>query len=216
MNKIDQIKHAIHEANLFRSKLTPEALAVPGFTSLKIRHLMNNLGAISRNYLEIGSHKGSTLCSALFQNETLTHATAVDNFSEFADGNPMQELLSNVGRFKPGHVKFKLITKDCWTINTLPWGIDLYLFDGQHDYDSQRKAVTHFLPFMADEFILCVDDYDLEQVKTGTAQGISDIMGEPYKEGYKVSFDQYLPSTPEIPNESWHQGFYVALVKKNT
>lgn len=209
MTKTEQIKHAIHEANFYRSKLTTEALQVPGFTSLKIRHLMNNLGAISRNFMEIGSHKGSTLCSAVFGNE-LEYATAVDNYSEFADGQPMRELLSNVGKFKPGPTKFKLITKDCWTIDSLPQGIDFYLFDGAHDFQSQCDAVTHFLPYMADEFIFCVDDFDLESVWEGTYQGMPGLL-----QTHTVKHYTILHSTPEIPNETWHQGFYVALISKN-
>lgn len=209
MTKTDQIKQAIHDANLFKSRLSPDALSVPGLTSLKIRHLLNNLGAISKNYFEIGSHRGGTFCSAIYNNPLET-VTACDDYSEFQEQNPMADLLSNVGKHKMPETKFKMIASDCWEIKELPSQIDLFHYDGNHSYESQRKAVTHFLPFMADEFIFCVDDMDLPQVTEGTAEGMMVLR----KMGYEVLFEQHLKSTEELPNETWHQGFYVALISK--
>lgn len=220
MTKIDQIQHAIQEANFFRSKLTPEALGVPGFTSLKIRHLMNNLGAISKNFMEVGSHKGGTFCSAVFQNMNLDHATAIDNYSEFNEGSPMQDMLTNAGKFKPAAVSMKLITKDCWTIGpeSLPRGIDFYLYDGEHSLEAQTKACTHFLDSMANEFIFCVDDYSVwPQVKQGTQEGIAieQLRHTLSKGGFKVLFEQELWDGQEGNNFGFHNGFYVALLKKS-
>lgn len=210
MNKVQQIIHAIQMADALQSKLTPEVMAVPGFTSLRIRHLMNNLGAISNNFFEIGSHKGGTFCSAVFQNDHLQNAVAIDNFSEFNDGEPMRELISNVGLFKPGPVKFKLIAQDCWETKGLDgMKFDFYLYDGSHDFHSQRKACTHFLDVMADEFIFCVDDYSVwEHVHLGTKEGICES-------GCSVVFHNELYNGIEGDNHGWHNGLYVALMRKN-
>lgn len=221
MNKIDKIKHAIHEANLFRSKLSPEALAVPGFTSLKIRHLLNNLGAISTNYLDCGSHKGGSVCSTIFNN-SLTHATCIDNFTEFTDGSPMHELLTNVGRFKPQDTQFKLISKNCWTVtpDDLPKEIDLYLYDCGHGREEQRDAVNFFTKSMADEFIFLVDDYShWTHVKEGTKEGLdlADFrykMKKPELLGFKVTFEQELWDGQPGNNFGYWNGFYVALCSK--
>lgn len=206
MTKIEQIQFAISEANFFRSKLTPEALAVPGMTSLKIRALMNNLGAISTSYLEVGVHKGGTFCSTVFQNDNLITATAIDNYSEFNEGSPMQEFLDNAGKFKPGKVGMQLMMKDCWEVTNVPKEIDLYLYDGNHSLESQRMACTHFLDSMADEFIFCVDDFSLwPQVKQGVSEGMK---------GFTILFAQELWDGQESNNFGWHNGFYVALIKK--
>lgn len=217
MTKIDQIKHAISEANFFRSKLTPEALAVPGYTSLKIRALMNNLGAISTNFAEIGSHVGGCFCSAIFQNDNLKTATSVDLFSEFnEERNPMQELLSNVGQFKPAETKFSLLIKDCWEIKDHPTNIDFFSYDGPHSLETQAKAMTHYTDWMADEFIMCVDDYGWPFVTQGTKDGLAlaELRHKIGKEGYKVLFSQELLSGVEGDNMQWHNGFFVALCSK--
>jgi len=210
MTKIEQIQNAISEANLFRSKLSPEALQVPGFTSLKIRHLMNNLGAISSNYLDCGSHKGGTYCSTVFNNTNLQNAICIDDFREFNGDSPMIELLSNAGKFKPESVKMKLIQKDVWAVTEkdLPAGIDLYLYDSDHSLESQYKSVSYFLKSMADEFIFVVDDYSVwPQVKEGTEKGLKDS-------GLEILFQQELYNG--IPGDNWgfHQGLFVALLRK--
>ena len=211
MTKIEAIQFAISEANLFRSKLSPEALAVPGYTSLKIRHLMNNLGAISSNYLEIGVHKGGTFCSAIFGNNNLAFATAVDSFVEFnEEGSPMKEFLSNAGMCKSIVTGMKLIAKDCWEIVPvdLPQGIDLYLYDGGHGFSEQLQACTHYLDSMADEFIFLVDDYSaFGGVKDGTTEGIK-------KSGCEILFEQELYNGIPGDNFGFHNGFYVSLLKK--
>lgn len=221
MSKIEAIKHAISEANFFRSKLTPEALGVPGFTSLKIRHLMNNLGAISTNFLEVGSHKGGTFCSAAFQNPNLQFITAIDNFSEFSEGSPFQELMNNVGKFKATQSFFKMLMVNCWEVQkeSLPQGIDFYMYDGNHGLDEQKMACTHFIESMANEFIFCVDDYSVwPQVKQGTKEGIA-LAELRYKlknlPGFTVLFEQELYNGVEGDNMGFHMGFWVALCKKS-
>ena len=211
MTKIEAIKHAISEANLFRSKLSPEALAVPSYTSLKIRHTLNNLGAISKNYLDCGSHRGGSYCSTVFMNDNLETGTCIDNFSEFNDGNPLKDLLDNAGKFKPDNTKFKLISKDCWTVKPeeLP-KIDLYLYDSEHSSEAQYRAVTHFLDAMTDGFIFVVDDFCWNggYVKEATLKGIADS-------GLKVLFEQELWNGVEGDNFSYHNGLYVALLSKS-
>ncbi len=46
--------------------------------------------------------------------------------------------------------------------------IDLYFFDGCHSVDAQYKAVSYFLPAMAKEFIMVIDDWDMNKVRVGT------------------------------------------------
>lgn len=219
MTKIDQIKHAIHEANFFRSKLTEEALAVPGFTSLKIRHLMNNLGAISTNFCEVGSHVGGCFCSAIFQND-IQMATSVDNFEEFNESSPMQQLLNNVEKFKPINTKFTLICKDCWGPLNLPKGIDFLNYDGPHSLEYQRRAVTQYIPYLADEFILTIDDFSAwDFVKKGTNEGIAlaelrHKLKNPELPGFTVKFHQELWNGVEGDNWGYHNGFGVYLCSK--
>ena len=212
MKHPETILSAIQNAEQHISRLTPEALGVPGFTSIKIRHLLNNLGLICHSFIECGSHKGGTFCSTVFANDHLKQAVAIDDFSEFNNDDPMAELLANVAEFKPGSVPFKLIKQDCWSDEVKKelagMKFDLYTYDGAHDYESQRRAITQYLDFMDDEFILVVDDYSTwDQVKKGTKDGIQDS-------GCSIVFERELYNGIPGDNFAWHNGIGLFLLRK--
>lgn len=204
MDKIAGIKQAIANAKEGKSKLTDECFQVGGFTSPAIRHLLNNLGSGSRMYAEVGVHLGSTFISAMYRN--LLFGCAFDNFSEFNTDNPKQQFLDNCNRLLQGangHRRWVLTTEDFFSINVkfLPIEIDLYLYDGAHDYESQKKAFTHFYGSLTDESIVCIDDYDWPDVSKGTQDGIKEV-------GFEILFEETLSG------KEFHNGFYVALLKK--
>lgn len=234
MDKIKLIQEAIEKADRFESKLTPEVIQVPFLGSLKIRALLNNLGAISTNYLEVGCHKGGSFCSTLYNNP-LGLAIAVDNWESdnvLGQDKALDQFIENTGRYKHLLTYRSIIKSDCFNVdfNAHPWNIinndelkvvskqeihfkiDLYNFDAGHSYDEQRKALTYYKEYLADEFIYCCDDWQYGQVKEGTIDGIKDG-------GYEILFEQELLN-PEGYTEDqhlnmhWWRGYYVALLKK--
>jgi len=213
MTKIEQIEWAIHLAKQEKSRLTPEVLALEGMSSPKVRHLYNNLGAISAKYLEIGSWKGASLISTLFNNSSL-QGMAVDDWSEFNEnGSVAKECLSNVDRFIVPVEGLPIVFDmgSCWHVQCLPFRPDLYLFDGGHSFEDHRKAVTHFFPMMADQFIFIVDDFsnpDFHAVKEGTLAGLSDV-----KDQYKVVKDWELWEEGE-GSVRWWNGLGVFLIER--
>lgn len=209
MDKIGQIKQAITDAVAHRSKLDDGPLSVGGFTSLKIRHLLNNLGAISTAYFEVGSHIGSTYISAVYKNELELPGGwwACDSFCEFNnDGSTKKQFLENCDKYLYSHY---LMEMNCWDITKLHevCTTDLYLYDGAHDYESQKKAVTHFAPMMADEFIMLVDDASWQNVRKGTVDGIQEA-------GLEVLYEQLLWNGVDSDADWWWNGFLVLLLKK--
>lgn len=68
-----------------------------GMSGQRFRALLNKLAQIqiSGSYLEIGTFKGSTACSALYQNQR--SAILVDNWSEF--GGPKMTAFTNLSKF---------------------------------------------------------------------------------------------------------------------
>jgi len=210
MTKIDQIEEAIEKAMRRESKLTKEALEVPSMTSLNIRHLLNNLGAISKNYLECGVHLAGHFCSVIFNNKNLTEAVAIDNYSEFnKDGVTKQEALKNIEQFRPEGTMCKLVEDDCFKVKHLPFGIfDLYNYDAQHTESSQQRAVSHFLPNLTKEFIMVVDDWGFDGVERGTRNGIK-------LSGLEVLFERILVTPAGLePNEHFHNNFALFLLKQ--
>ncbi len=211
MNKIELIKEAIEKADNLQSKMDDVAWSVPALSSLRIRHLMNNLGAISTRYLECGVHKGGLFCSTLRNNPNILLAYSIDSFaSDSATGENVAEQFS-ANALKCKSPETGLVGAICDSFEGQPTeskGIDLYLYDADHSYKAQRKAVTHFLPAMADEFIMCIDDFDWEEVSTGTRDGLKDA-------GVEILFEKIFKGNNH-DNDSWWNGFAVFLLKKKS
>jgi hypothetical protein len=210
MNKIELIEQAIEKAIRRESKLTPLAMAVPALSSLNIRHLMNNLGSISTRYLEHGVHKGGLFCSTIFKNDNLKVVNAVDSWASDVTNEDKAEpqFLDNVSLLKPFDTSLAIFKEDSFSIHpdVILGQIDLYLFDADHSEDSQCRALTHFLPAMADEFIFCVDDWDFPEVEAGTWRGLKES-------GVAILF-QWIAAGNDHDNNGMWNGFAVFLLKK--
>lgn len=209
MVKIEQIKECIERAKRHESQLSHAALNVPSFTSIKIRHLLNNLGAISKRYLECGTHLGGHFCSVCYYNP-LKEAVAIDNYSEFSKGGETkEEFLDNADSFVCMGTVFALIEEDCFTVKGLPENhFDFYNYDAQHTESSQQRAVSHFLPNLTEEFIFVVDDWQFPGVESGTRAGIK-------LSKLETLFECVLETKEgEQPNDAWHNGFAVFLLKQ--
>lgn len=199
---IEHIKKSLENANLEKSKLNNKTFEVPGFTSPKIRHLLNNLGNYPNlNYLEIGVHKGATFVASNFENN-LNSSIAVDNWSEFAqDGLSKQEFVKFTNELL-NKDKFTFYEKNCFelTENEIKNKINFYLYDGAHDIESHYKSLQYFYKFLDDEFIFIVDDWNWEDPRKGTFQAIKDLN---LKTIYLTELDV-----------GWHNGLLLSLLKK--
>lgn len=202
-----KIGEAVEMALKGQSKLQDEAtFEIGGFTSPAIRHLMNNLGAMATNYFEIGTHMGSLTLATLYNNHHLS-STICDNWTEFENGGKSKdEFYKNLKRYHASaDIKLPtVIEQDCfdipdWIKSTIK--ADLYLYDGGHGYEEQYKGVKDFVDAMQDECILVVDDYNWEQVISGTLNAIGDCKLQ------RVYYKQL--SSPE-----WHNGIGLFLLKK--
>jgi len=211
MDKIELIKQAIEKADKMQSRLDGQSIMVPALASLRIRHLLNNLGAISTVAVDHGSHVGGSFCSIVANNPNLEVAVSIDSWaSDETEGHKYeQDFRGNAERFIPKKTKLQVIKSDSFSVDlsVLPKNIDLYYFDGSHDADSQCRAITYYLPAMANEFIYCVDDFMLEDVKEGTERGIKES-------GVEVLFEQEFVTDHEYDNMSWWRGWKVFLLRK--
>ena len=80
---ITHIINSLENANKNKSKIDEDILDMNGMSGKKTRHFYNNLCSMEdARYLEIGVWKGSTLCSAMCNNENLI-CLGIDNWSEF-------------------------------------------------------------------------------------------------------------------------------------
>ena len=166
---IKHLENSLDNADKYDSKITKEILDMDGMTGKKTRHLYNNICSMKdTRYLEIGTWKGSSLCSAMCNNKMT--CVAIDNWSEF-DG-PKNEFLKNFNKFK-GENNANFIEKNCWHINVSTLGkFNIYMYDGDHEEISHFQALNHYLTCLDNEFIYIIDDWNWDHVRNGTYNSI--------------------------------------------
>ena len=127
-------KNAIEQAIAGKSKLNKEALAVDGMSSIKSRHMLNNLcdfpGAV---YLEIGSWKGSTIIAASYNNKGDFYA--IDSFQKRfkQKESPAIDFYANQKKFK-GRADYEFFEGDSWE------------FDKSNSFGFKSQSTHRFNP----------------------------------------------------------------------
>jgi hypothetical protein len=214
--RIEAIKNAISRADQMQSDMPLETLQVPFLGSLKIRALLNNLGAIATHVADIGSHKGGSMCSMLSGNSNIKSATAIDSWAsdETNEDKAYPQFMDNVAKFKSLNTELNVIVGDCWevSLDLIPNKIDLYSYDAGHSKEDQKQALIYYKGILADEFIYCCDDWEYGDVKAGTLEGIAEG-------GYEILFQQELLNPPgtienDHLNEHWWRSYAVFLLRK--
>lgn len=195
---------AVQRGNSCDSKVPHEILSgVAGYSPPRIRHFLNNLCDFEGcNYFEVGVFQGSTLLSAAYKNQG--SYAGIDDFSQF--DNIRSNLDKNLERFKDScNITFH--EGDCWEYETksLPHDVNVFLYDGDHSLESQRKGLIHFAPILADRFVLMVDDYSWADSVKGTELALEEL-------GFKI--DLRLEIHDENNLNGWWNGFLILLANK--
>lgn len=170
---IDHVEKAGVDAEKCRSKCSTDIMDLDGMSGVFTRHFYNNVVSMENTrYLEIGTWKGSSTCSAMFGNEA--DVVCVDNWSEF--GDVKKDFLENVEKFK-GANKLTIVEKDAFTTTAsdFPHKFNIYLYDGHHSIESHEKSLTHLIDAMDDVFIFMVDDWGWGDSQTGTHQALAKL-----------------------------------------
>jgi hypothetical protein len=205
------IKECINKAENYQSKLTDDILNMEGMSGLKTRHFYNNLLEYPEGarYLEIGTWKGSSVCSAMYKNEN-ANVTCIDDFSEFE--GPKQEFLNNFEKYKITNSKF--IDSNCWNVDLDDSKFNFYLYDGAHEYEDHYKAISNFIKYMENEFVFLVDDWNLKRVRDGTFDAIRDLgLSIKFKQEILLTNDDSHTPSEEARN-TWHNGIGIFILLK--
>ena len=170
----------------------------------KTRHFYNNICSMKEaRYLEIGTWKGSSICSAMCNNKIT--CVAIDNWSGF--GGPKKIFLKNFNKFK-GKNNATFIEKNCWDIDVSKLGkFNIYMYDGNHSETSHFQALNHYLPCLDDEFIYLVDDWNTPRVRTGTISSIKDNKIE-------ILYQKEIFTPSNNNKNDWHNGICIFVLKK--
>ena len=193
------------------SNITDEIIQMEGMSGVKTRHFYNNLlNTEDARYLEIGTWKGSSVCSAMCNNKA--KVVCIDNWSEF--GGPKDEFLVNFEKFK-GNNDATFVESDCYKVNVdlLP-KFNIYMYDGNHTNENHFKALLHYYNCLDDIFIFIVDDWNWEDVREGTMNSIKRLnLKVLYEKEIRLTWDNSHTEKPEA-QDTWWNGIYVAILKK--
>jgi hypothetical protein len=208
-----QIIKSIKDAENGISSISQDIINLEGMSGTKTRHFYNNVLKNISNpvYLEIGTWRGSTVCSAMYDN--LATVVCIDNWSEF--GGPFTDFLNNFNKFK-GQNNAQFIESDCFKVDIqqLP-KFNIYMYDGCHKEESHYNALIHYYDCLDDTFVFIVDDWNWEQVRNGTNNAIKTLNLEiVFVKEIRTSMDNSVPPQPMLSSEWWN-GIGIFVLKKS-
>jgi hypothetical protein len=198
------VRTAFENAEKGISKITPGILSMEGMTGKKTRHFYNNLlNKEDARYLEIGTWKGSSVCSAMCNNKATV--VCIDNWSQF--GGPKHEFLVNFNTYK-GENNASFIENDCYKVDTstLP-NFNIYMYDGLHKKEDHYNALVHYYPCLDDMFVFVVDDWNWVHVREGTFESFEKL-------NLSVLYEKEINTEYNGVVDTWWNGIYVAILQK--
>ncbi len=207
------LQMAFEQACGEETRLSAAVEAMEGMSGRRYRRFINSLVSkvAQPRYLEVGSWMGSTLCAAIHGNRL--RAFAIDNWSMF--GGPLQAFLRNVADCDSANADFNMLTADFRAVDFARLGcFNVYLFDGPHERQDQYDGVVRAQPALDEEFVLVVDDWNWEAVRSGTFDAVRDL-------GLQVLLGIEIRTTldgshPAIARQQsdWHNGYWLAVLQK--
>ena len=210
VNLIDTVKTALTKSKNNESKISEKTKNLPGLTSEKVKHFINNLCELPDcKYLEAGVFQGSIFAAAVERNDLV--ATAIDNFSESSivpmDSNV--NINSEKGNNKEiflRNIKDLVLNKQVNIIDSNVFEADLnkislknnvIFMDIEHTYESHYNFLNKFYEKIDNTFVYVVDDWNWLQVRDATFKSIEDLK-------LKTLFKEEIFTKCEYKNDYWN------------
>jgi len=210
VNLIDTVKNALIKSKNNDSKISEKTKNLPGLTSEKVKHFINNLCELPDcKYLEAGVFQGSIFAAAVERNDLV--ATAIDNFSESSiipmDSNV--NINSEKGNNKEiflRNIKDLVLNKQVNIIDSNVFETDLnkislksnvIFMDIEHTYESHYNFLNKFYEKIDNTFVYVVDDWNWLQVRDATFKSIEDLK-------LKTLFKEEIFTKGEDKNDYWN------------
>ena len=213
---IEHLLESFENAQEEKSKISDEILEMEGYSGSRTRHFYNNLLSMEgAKYLEVGTWKGSTICAAMCGNEA--DVICIDNWSQFPgpSGESIKEVFeANFTRWK-GKNRATFIEGDCFDLNKdLISKRNIYLYDGEHSYESHYKALTYYIDCMEDEFIFICDDWTWDVVRLATTDAMRDLKLKVLYQN-EIRYEREKVVSKPYAEAMWWNGIYFAVLKKS-
>lgn len=180
---------------------------VEGLSDPKVCNLLNRLVAAmpaDQKYLEIGTFKGLTLCSAAYGNKG-KHCIACDKFRFWNKytGWGFQARASfyaNVDRYKANSATVEFHDMKSLTMfrkGLVKGPIGVYFYDGDHSYTATRDNILAAVPLLAPTSVLLVDDWRDPIIQSGTRDAIK-------QGGLRIEWERSLGGDRSKGRDFWN------------
>jgi hypothetical protein len=184
---------------------------IPGLTSSRIQKLLNGLASQSKVYLEIGAYLGATTAAALANNKL--DAYVIDMWEEDIQPvrdditlppNSQDEFEKNIAPYI-GENNVHIINEDMYEVDTSKIsGVDLFFYDGPHEYEHIYKTVIRYRDCFAKQAILVFDDANWTDTVMAADQAVKDG-------GLTPIYSKKILNSIESQKDWWN-GIYIIVI----
>lgn len=225
----DHVKKSYVLAELESSKLTHSSigkhiLAMDGMSGKKWRHFLNNVVSMKDcKHLEIGTWAGSTFCSAIYANNELDFACTVDNSSQFGNVSDRAKCaIEFTNAAMPSSGNILILQSDYKNLSNevkFQKKLDVYFFDGPHEYEDQRDGIIMMKDQLNEErCVILVDDWNWEEPRNGTLHALETLNREIVWSKTIITELEDGPKPSEWfqknrrQNSNWHNGVAIFVL----
>ena len=179
MNTIEALLHANEDYRGARHVVDVEGMSTPRVCNL-LNDLVGSMGP-DETYLEVGTWRGLTLCSAIANNPG-KRCVACDKFRFWGywtgfGWRARRALYENIARHRPGGAEvsfYEMRSELMFRRGLVPDGVKVYFYDGDHSYGGTYRNILSAAPLLCAESYLIVDDWNQERVRRATRDAIED------------------------------------------
>lgn len=178
-----------------------------GMSSLLFRLFINKLCSSIPccKYLEVGTHKGSTLFSASYKNKGEFYG--IDNFSLFNRDDVARNYFYKKLKMFSTDCNISFFENDFWDIiPSLPSDINVYFFDGNHTDSDQYNAFAKFYKHLQSPCVVIVDDWNWQAVRTATKKAFDELK-------FKVHSSIERLAAKQGDSDGWWNGVFIGVIE---
>jgi hypothetical protein len=191
---------------------------VQGLSSPRVCNFLNQLVSkmpAEECYLEIGTWKGLTTCSAAHGNAGKV-CVANDKFRFWGEWTgpgflARRAFYRNVRRYREGSAEIQMhpmTSARFFAKRTPPKPVGVYFYDGDHSYEGTFDGIVKAAPWLSETSVVLVDDWIDPQIQSATKAGFS-------RSGLKVEWERVLGGDQHNNPDGWWNGLGVFVVTKN-
>jgi hypothetical protein len=114
---------------------------------------------------------------------------------------------NNVRQYK-GSSNITIFDTDLFNVNIFQMkdSIQMFFYDGPHDFETTRQAVMYYYPTFTREAVLIFDDANWRGVVDGAVTGLREA-------GAQLVYEKLMLNSEENKTEWWN-GLYIVVIRK--